>query len=185
MTTPFHIAGFFDGPWMFIVIVLVSAVVNWLSKRREEKAAQEGNGGEDKTPASVPADWEERLRRMLGEELPSPTPGLPPKPEPPAPPLRRPAAPPIIRPTAPAMRPPPVEIVPVALSSDADVAVGGVGETIRRFEKMDAAVMTPVRPIGAMGSRRSGLAVNLRQPQAARQAFMASLVFGPPKGLEE
>lgn len=84
------------------------------------------------------------------------------------------------------MRPPPVEIVPVNLASEADVALGGVSETVRRFEQMDAAVMTPVRPIGAMGSRRGpGFAVNLRQPQAARQAFVASLVFGPPKALEE
>jgi hypothetical protein len=186
VTTPFHLAGFFDGPWLFLVIVLASAVINWLSKRRAEQAGPQP--GRENEPPSAPADWEERLRRLLGEEVVPPRPARPtPVPQQPAPPLLRPTGrPPVIRPAAPALRPPPVEVVPVVISSEAEGAAGGVEETVRRFEQLDPAVMTPVRPISAMGSRRSNaISVNLRQPQAARQAFVASLVFGPPKGLED
>lgn len=189
------IAGLFDGPWMFIAIVLASAVVNWLSKRREEKMS----GG--KTPEGAPppaassqspaADWEERLRRLLGEEMVPPAAPQPPRP---APPLHRPKPqtsnrPPIIRPTmrptAP-RRPPPVEVVPVVVTASSDqVSGGGVEKTIARYEQLDPAVMTAVRPITSLRKPSgSGLGAKLRDPHAARQAFVASLVFGPPKGLE-
>jgi hypothetical protein len=193
--SPFIIAGLFDGPWVFVFIVLVSAVVNWLSKRRQEQA-----GGEDRRnemsggqPPKAPADWEERLRRLLGEEVVPPRPGPPPSSQS-APPLRRPTAPtprpPILRPggpTAPAWRPPPVEVVPVTVKTTRDEVVGhGVEETIRRFESLDSAAMTSVRPLGIMKpARGSMLGAALRQRQVAQQAFVASLVFGPPKGLEE
>lgn len=184
---PFHLAGLLDGPWMFVLIVLISTVANWLSKRRAE-AAEETKPTSEAAPQAAPADWEERLRRLLGEEVLPPQPARPtPVPQQPAPPLRRPTgSPPLVRPASTALRPPPVEVVPVARSSEAEVAAGGVEETVRRFEQLDPAVMTPVRPISALGSRRrSGLALNLRHPQAARQAFVASLVFGTPKGFED
>jgi hypothetical protein len=68
----------------------------------------------------------------------------------------------------------------------ANQVYSNVAETVRRFEQMDPAVMTPVRPIGARAEQRgSALGISLRQKQAARQAFIASLVFGPPKAFED
>jgi len=195
-TLPIIFAGLLDGPWVIIAIVVVGALTNWLNKRREEKAAGE-KPKDGAAPAPAPVDWEERLRRLLGEELVPPTP-RPPQPTQPAPPLRRPTAqttttatrPPILRPadrrpTSP-LRPPPVEVAPVMVSTTANQVYSDVAETVRRFEQMDPAVMTPVRPIGARENRRSSaLGASLRQPQLARQAFVASLVFGPPKALED
>lgn len=190
-TLPIIFAGLLDGPWVIIAIVLAGALTNWLSKRREEKAARE-NPADGSTP--TPMDWEERLRRLLGEELVPPSP-RPSQPTQPAPPLRRPpqpaaSRPPILRPgdrrLAAPLRPPPVEVAPVIVSTTANQVYSDVAETVRRFEQMDPAVMTPVRPIGARDNRRSSaLGASLRKPQAARQAFVASLVFGPPKALED
>ena len=195
--SPFIIAGLLDGPWVVIAIVVAGALTNWLNKRREEKAAGEKSNTDSAPAQPQPAtsDWEERLRRLLGEELVPPLP-QPTRPAQPAPPLRRPTPPaavtppPILRPaerqTASPMRPPPVEVAPVVGMATPNQASGGVEETVRRFEQMDPAVMTPVRPIVAIGNRRgSAPGVSLRQPQAARQAFIASLVFGPPKALED
>lgn len=195
--SPFIIAGLFDGPWVIIAIVVAGALTNWLSKRREEKAANE-KSKDGSAPASAQSalpDWEERLRRLLGEEFVPPAP-RPTQPVQPAPPLRRPSAPPtatrppIIRPAdrrpASPLRPPPVEVAPVTGLATANQVSGGVGETVRRFEQLDPAVMTPVRPIGARADQRgSALGNSLRQKQAARQAFIASLVFGPPKAFED
>lgn len=183
---------------MFIVIVLVSALANWLSKRKEtqDSGEQPQPGTSATPPQTAPTDWEERLRRLLGEQLAVPPP-RPAQANQPPPPLRRttltPVAtrPPIIRqverrPVAP-IRPPALEVAPAVATSTGDrVAGGGVEGTIRRFEQLDAAVMTPVRPIGAMVNRTpSVLSAALRTPQAVRQAFIASLVFGPPKGMED
>lgn len=198
-TLPIIFAGLLDGPWVIIAIVVAGALTNWLNKRREEKVAGEKpkDGSAPAPSQSAPPDWEERLRRLLGEEMVPPSP-RPTQPAQPAPPLRRPTAqttstatrPPIIRPAdrrpASLLRPPPVEVAPVVVLSTAGQVSGGVEETVRRFEQLDPAVMTPVRPIGAMENRRSSaLGASLRQPQNARQAFIASLVFGPPKALED
>lgn len=185
---------------MFVVIVLVSALANWLSKRNETKNSgdQPQSGSSTATPPTEPADWEERLRRLLGEQL-----AVPPTPRPaqgnnpPAPPLRRPPVPPVAtrppiirqverRPATPP-RPPTIEAAPSVPGAAADgLGSDGVAGTVRRFEQLDPAVMTPVRPIGMKANRSaSGLSVALRTPQAVRQAFVASLVFGPPKAMED
>jgi hypothetical protein len=185
--SPFIIAGLLDGPWVVIAIVVAGALTNWLNKRREEKAAGEKSNPDSAPvqPQPVTPDWEERLRRLLGEELVPPSPRST-QPAQAAPPVRR---PPVLRPAerrpASAMRPPPVEVAPVFVPATAEHVSGGVDETVRRFEQMDPAVMTPVRPIAGMGNRRGNmLGASLLQPQAVRQAFIASLVFGPPKAFE-
>lgn len=179
---------------MFIVIVLVSALANWLSKRNEEKKSDDTATAADPAAPPQPAesDWEARLRRMLGEEVVVPPPPRPAQATQPVPPVLRPAnrpptapRPPVIRSTPP-MRPLPVETAPAQGAATERFSRSSVEETIRRFEQLDAAVMTPVRPIGsARNHRGNALGVALRKSETARQAFVASLVFGPPKGMED
>lgn len=194
-STLLQLAGFFDGPWMFFVIVLAGAFINWLTKRRQEEAERNATRPLARPPNPLPsqptrpsAEWEERMRRMLGEEV-----GAPPL----IPPIVREAAPRRQPPVITAARegklvrppvrlpvpPPPTEIAPL-LEEEAEIP--SVEETVRRFEKMDPAVMTPVRPLGQLRQTEgSRLGAVLRRREVARQAFLTSLVFGPPKALEE
>ncbi|MBC8094653.1 MAG: hypothetical protein H7Y43_02465, partial [Akkermansiaceae bacterium] len=64
-------AGLLDGPWIVLVFVILSAIANWLSKRREKKEL-----GEDETPALPPGprkpqsevNLDEIMRRLMGQE---------------------------------------------------------------------------------------------------------------------
>jgi hypothetical protein len=192
--TPIIAAGLFDSPWVLIALVVASGIANWLSKRRAEKNGELPPSDQQPSapPPVAPPDWEERLRRMLGEDLPpaSPPPTAAPPPiirpvTPPrsAPPLLRPARQPM--PPAPPQRPPPVEIVPVIVPQTVKEASAEIEETVRRYELQEAAAKAALHHSIARAPRRAtGLKTSLRQPQAARQGFVASLVFGPPKGLE-
>lgn len=191
--TPIIAAGLFDSPWVIIAVVIASGIANWLSKRRAEKNGELPPSDQQPSapPPAGPPDWEERLRRMLGEDVPTATP--PPTAAPP--PIIRPAtprsAPPLLRParqTAPPAsppRPPPVEIVPLIVPQTVKEASAEIEETGRRYELQEAAAKAALLQSIARAPRRTnGLKVRLQQPQAARQAFVASLVLGLPKGLE-
>jgi hypothetical protein len=85
----------------------------------------------------------------------------------------------------PPRRPPPVEVVPVIVPQNVKEASAEIEETGRRYELQEAAAQAALRKAVARAPRRTtGLKTSLRQPQAARHGFVASLVFGPPKGLE-
>jgi hypothetical protein len=192
--TPIIAAGLFDSPWVIIAIVVASGIANWLSKRRAAKNGELPPSDQQPSapPSAAPPDWEERLRRMLGEDVPTATP--PPTVAPP--PIIRPSAPtssapPLLRParqpmsSAPPRRPPPVEVVPLIVPHTVKEASAEIGETVRRYELQEAAARAALQQSIARAPRRApGLKASLRQPQAARQGFVASLVFGPPKGLE-
>ena len=176
LTNSYLAAGLFDSPWAIAVIVIVGAAINWLSQRRAAKSEDQHPAGKPSQPAEEPLDWETRLRRMLGEETPVP-PIIVPMPGQAKPPLIRPA----LRPSAPSLRPPPVEVAPVIAAETSR----GVERAIRRYEQLGETRAVPAR---AKGQTRSGrgsvLGTALHHPQSARQAFAASLVFGPPKALE-
>lgn len=193
-TTPIIAAGLFDSPWVIIALVVASGIANWLSKRRAEKNGELPPTDDQPSapPPAAPPDWEERLRRMLGEDVPT----APPPPTAAPPPIIRPSAPtssapPLLRPArqsvppAPPRRPLPVEIVPVIVPQNVKEASAEIEETGRRYELQEAAARAALHQSIARAPRRTtGLKTSLRQPQAARQGFVASLVFGPPKGLE-
>ncbi len=73
---PLFAAGLFDNPWIVAVIVIVGALVNWLSKRRQEKSAGPPPGGDEPSPSAgkAPGEFnlEEALRRLMGEAPPPP-----------------------------------------------------------------------------------------------------------------
>jgi len=193
-------AGLFDSPWVIAAIVLGSALVNWLAKRRQEKQARDQPEVEETPPsASQPAgefNLEEALRRLMGEAAPSPTP----------PPLIPRAArrelPPVLtqsgneprplewmpdlaKPAAPVLRPP-VVVTPVNVAE---------GEASRqdelsavRFEQLNELGRHPATVVSHTRQRRGRSdprgASPWRAARSVRQAFVASLIFAPPKSFE-
>jgi len=192
--------GLFDSPWVIAAIVIGSAIANWLAKRRQEKQARNHPEGEAPPPASrTPTgefNLEETLRRLMGEEPPSPAPpplipplgrrDLPPVQTPtenkPLPPewIRQPA-----RPAAPALRPP-IAMAPVSVT--AREASLEIEQAEQRFEQLTEQVRRPAtvvthtrqRPVRS-GSRSTS---RWRDVRSVRRAFVASLVFAPPKSFE-
>ena len=74
---PLFASGLFDSPWMVAIIIIVGAISNWVTKRRQEKQAEQPPEGDEPAPtASKPTgglNLEETLRRLMGEE-PAPAP---------------------------------------------------------------------------------------------------------------
>lgn len=178
-SSPLHIAGLFEGPWVIFALVLASVAIQALTKKRQANAERRNAPNPSAAPnPQVPKDWEERLRRMLGDEV-LPPPKIPPIVHAP----QSKSNPPVIRPSR--ADAPRIEVAPRTMTA-AEVPVENVQDAVRRFEQIDPAVMTPVRPIGQTKNTLGGtLGASLRRREAARQAFVAALVFGPPKGLEE
>ncbi len=198
---PFFVANFLEGPWLVLVLIITSSIINWLSKKRAEQ--EQARGESEGTPREA-SEWEERLRRLLGEEeqpappvvkpplvqRPAAGTGAPVAPPGAAPPVIRPAQAPVrpLRPATPPMRPvqhaPTIEIAPEIVSVADKVAVRAE-ESLHRFEQREPVLPATATNISPVRGRRSpALGVALRQPQNARQAFVASVVFGPPKALE-
>lgn len=182
---PTFIAGLFDSPWVVIAILIASGVANWLAQRRAQKEEPDSSNESEPPPAVPPsiASWQERLRKMIEEAEAAPPPQSS---EGAAPPLvRRPTppevviVPPVITATetysAPPRRPPPVAVV----AAPASEYRAPQRATKAPGTKPPVSVGTMRRP-----PERSLLQETLRHPATARQAFVASLVFGTPKGLE-
>ena len=195
-------AGLFDSPWIVAALIVGSALVNWLSKRRQEKQeAGKPPEGEEPSPRSGPPagefDLEEILRRLTGEKPSPPTPAPPLIPRPPQrelPPVqtgwaeeplppertRQPASH-----TAPDLRP----FVAAAQASVTSPATSQeVEQAERRFEQLREQAEHPATVVSHIRQRPSrpgsrGVA-RWRNPRSVRQAFVASLVFAPPKSLE-
>lgn len=178
---PLLAASLFDSPWIILAIMAASAIANWLSKRRQQQQEQQE---ELENPSAAPelelsSDFERRLREMLGQEPPL----LP--------------APPVIQETAaddwareargetaPVPRRQDVTaVLPPPLISESAFQPGPTA--VRRVEATARPAPTALVAESALRpSRRRAGGVNWRNPRTARQAFVASLVFGPPKGLE-
>jgi hypothetical protein len=181
-TYPPFIAGLFDSPWVVIAILVASGIANWLAQRRAQKA-EENSTTDSETPQAATPGWQEKLRELLEEAQTQSQP----RPTPPAggpPPLLRRTTPPevvivppVIPPgetyTATALRPPPVAIAAPRDTDYRDLK----GLSSKAARPVLAPAQVEIRP-------RSHLQEVLRHPDTARQAFVASLVFGPPKGLE-
>jgi hypothetical protein len=202
---PTFAAGLFDQPWVVAVVIIVGAVINWLSQRRQKKQSGEHPPGEEASAAPGNAqgefDLEETLRRLLGEQAPPTSPVPPPVPRaiqgerpPPVRPGASPAQP--IRtwvedvtdgrkPTVPVLQPPPLA---VARPVGASLAVPQTSEQAAvRFEQLNDQGRHPARALDLRPRQRSGVGArtaNWRDRASVRRAFVASLVFAPPKGLE-
>lgn len=213
---------------VFVVIVLLSALSNWLQHRKQRERARQrpaspppvrpAGHGEAPPPVDTPPpppppvrDWEEELRRLLeGEsEVPPRAPPPPPPvivretPPPPPPPVRpiapvpapAPTPPPLFRPApAPASleqaEAPAFELAPLSESNQAYARAAQLSEQVAA--RIAQAYVRTERPIAAGPVQRGGsvtpevaaLFAQLRHPRTARQAILASVVLGPPRGLE-
>jgi len=156
----------FDNPWVVGAVIILGAIVNWLAKRREEKKARQPDGDDGPEAETAPAEFnlEETLRRLLGEGEPLPTPPQ----------------------STTDLQPPPL---PAAASTTLDaIRQQQQDDAIRRFEELTdharhpAKVVTHGRENRSRPARRS--ASRWRDPRTARQAFVASIVFAPPKCME-
>ncbi len=194
-------AGLFDSPWIVAALIIGSALANWLAKRRQEKQARhQSEGDEPSPPASTPPgefNLEETLRRLMGEEPPpqAPTPPVIPRAArgelPPArtwseeEPLPPEPAPPPARPAAPLSRP---AITLAQVSVTRREASEPEEQAARRFEQLNEQGRHPARVVSHTRQRpsRSGPrgASRWRDARSVRRAFVASLVFAPPKSFE-
>lgn len=206
-------AGLFDSPWIIAALVIGSALVNWLSKRRQEKQARHESEGDEPSPSSNKPtgefNLEETLRRLMGEEPPQQAPAPPVIPRPAQrelPPARtRAEEAPLpqvwtrMNPTeeakatarqpakhaAPVLRPP---IALVSVSVTSREASRQDEQDARRFAQLNAQGRHPATVVSHTRQRpsRSGprAASRWRNPRSVRQAFVASLVFAPPKCFE-
>ncbi len=189
--------GLFDNPWIIALLVIVSALADWMSKRRQGK--QEGNPPGDDAPAPSPGkppgefNLEETLRRLMGEVPPAEL----------RPPIPReaqtelPAAPDwqeeeepfqsarqIVLP----LRPPAITALQARIMTSA--VVEQEAQAARRFEQLSEQGRHPATVTGhrhrqgyQSGSGRR-TASRWRHRQGVRQAFVASMIFAQPKSLE-
>jgi len=176
-------AGIFDQPWLVAALVIAGAIVNWLSQRRQAKQQQEAERtGDDATSESPEKaeqvlDVEEALRRLLGEERSQPK-----RMPPPIPPTAR-----ELPPTPPAGRRPGLSRAsvssPVAVTMP--VVTGAVLEqAAERLTRIEAQVERPLVALPRKQRRAGDWDFLWRDRPNLRRAFVSSLVFGAPKGLE-
>lgn len=207
-------ASLFDSPWIVAVLILVSALANWLAKRRQEKPGGPPPEGEEPAPpASTPPgnfNLEEALRRLMGEEPPRPAPAPPIIPHPTRAELPRAqtrSAEKVSQPEwkrgqaaeqprttvrqpekyiAPQSRPPVVGSEPMIRTQTAREPEL---QAVRRFEQLNelgrhaATVVRHKHGLRPTSSRPQG-ALRWRDSRNVRQAFVASLIFAPPKSFE-
>jgi len=185
-----------------------------MKRRQENQAENQPSGDDrvppSKTPERLqrPLDLHEVLRQLLGGEAPPRAPQPPP-----IPPVMRDAQPAEVWPdeeqfqpeeawmeeaqeTHEAARPPAIQTAP---PSRPHPALAGANanrirnrepneEAVRRFEQLNEQGRHPATAVGIVRKRRSREGTRaiglLRDPRTVRQAFVASLVFGPPKAFE-
>jgi hypothetical protein len=208
---PVHFAnGLFDQPWLVAVFIIVGLISNWLMKRRQEQEAARRPEAERPSAPEKPEeefDLETAMRRLLGEPPPaqsSPPPVITGSQRPP--PLadaRQSDAEALrselawqeeseeglaedgeqLRSAPPPLRPPSV----LASSARVTVLTEAQAQAARRFVQSSAKASERSATI-LQGSNAPSVAeprtAYWRNPRNARQAFVASLVFGSPKGLE-
>jgi hypothetical protein len=202
----FLAASLFDSPWVILVIVIVGALSNWLMKRRQGNQQRNvpPEGDELLPPPAEPQersprelDLQEVLRQILGGE-PPPRPTQPP----PIPSVRRDAKPTEVwsdeeqfqrqqtlmdEAEEPSESPQPRPTLPRAHATGVEPGqrpeqIARHAEPFMESGRHPATVVSTGRPHRSHGGTRAIALV--RDPRTLRQAFVASLVFGPPKALE-
>lgn len=177
---PYIFADIFDSPWVILMVILGGPLINWLTKRREEaKMQQEPEKKKEGTPEERAA-MAELLRQLMGE-----------------PPAKAPVPPPL-----PARHDDEDEDVlivpsnrrpgPPKLPSIGGSTVQSINRE-RELAKQRVKQLKEEQPHLAGGDKYSKgrgatkgkhKASPWRDRKKARQAFVASLIFAPPKGLE-
>ena len=225
----FAVTNSWESLLIAVVLIAISAISNWLKKKRASNDSETWPSEEStlpiprsrppartSTPTASPApakrlDWEEELRRLLGEEEPAPPPPVP-TPRPQAstapPPVSKPVKlppPPVVSQTLSTIEMPPVlQSISVEDSPNLELshremqlarmdesrqshqrAARVSGQVAEQMQRADEQVSrhTHARRLSASTEAAQVVAL-LRHPRTARHAFVASLVFGPPKAFE-
>jgi len=177
---PYIFADISDSPWVILMVLLGGPLINWLTKRREEAKEQQQQSESKKSGrAEERAAMAELLRQLMGE-----------------PPAKAPVPPPL-----PAwedededelMVPSNRRTSPPALPSTRGSTVQAINRE-RELAKQRVKQLREEQPHLAGGdgySKGRGATKGKhkvspwRDRKKARQAFVASLIFAPPKGLE-
>lgn len=195
-----------DSLLITIVVIAIAALSNWLQQRAQRQQEQAKELEPDHTPAqpgtrrtvSPPAvprplaesTLERELRRLLGDDDTL----TPPRQRPHAPEPPRPVPPPVVTlpPHAP-QAPPPIQ---VASSVSQNLALAQAraqqlqheaGERLRQTREQAERLRrrTAAQPVRRGPSELSGVYAISHDPEAARRAFVASLIFGLPKALKD
>ncbi|HRY47612.1 MAG TPA: hypothetical protein P5186_06160 [Candidatus Paceibacterota bacterium] len=208
----FATGSLFDNPLVVLTILMAGALASWLMKRRQETEAarhsqdDESPKAEAQRPSQRELDLQEVLRQLLGGEPPPRAPQPPP-----ISPVMRDAQPAEAwsdeeqfqpkqawmdepQETYESARPPAIQTAPPSRPGPTLEAVRPVRPVVqadRRSEPLKARAKHPAPPATVVdtgrerrsreGTRAIGL---LRDHRTVRQAFVASLVFGPPKAFE-
>jgi hypothetical protein len=198
---------------IFILIVVGSAIFNWLQQKAEEKKNQDMPHPPRRNPGMPPRpvaqNWEEELKRVLQTTPRRAS----------SPPIHTPPPPPLPVPRARASREDPeLQPAPVPLFTFPDVSrslmevqeesepvpqapvLGRLSESAAahsrasslqemiaaRLQGVDSAVSDPLIAVPLVERNEEIVAFvnSLRSPATIRQAFLASLVFSPPKAFE-
>lgn len=170
---PFFGAGLFDNPLIVAAILIAGALIQWLSHRREKQNARREAELEESPPQA--GNLEEELRRLLG--IPSEEP----------PPVYREerATPPPVPAweTEEAEGPRRPSLVQTLRAPPPIVENRPVIREPRRAER--PLVLRTTDPTTTRRRRARSHAHLWKSKESVRQAFIASLVFGPPKSLEQ
>ncbi len=197
-----------DSLLVLLLVTAIAALSNWLQHRAQSKQEPPPNRprppqpmpgprrptARPRVPMPMPESALEReLRRLLGEDQPAPPPVRPAVPAAPPPP-------PLVS-AQPAVHPPALP-VPVVVAAGTTLAktFGQSAAGMQRAQQLHESVAQRLRQVDQQTEKHGGMlgpksaqplsadfAVirDLRtNPAAARQAFVASLIFGAPKGLE-
>ncbi len=195
-------AGLFDNPWVVAAVVIGGAIANWVAKRRQEKQAQQqGQPSESDAPlpssSKPPGEFnlEETLRRLMGEEPPPPPPLISRPAQPELPPtqtswsekesLRPEGTRQSAKHSAPVLRPP-ITMAPASATTRA--ASRQDEQAAQRFEHLNEQGRHPATVVSHSRQRPSRSSPQVtsrwRDVRSLRRAFVASLVFAPPKSFE-
>lgn len=189
-------AGLFDNPWILAVLLVAGALANWLAKRRAEKQAGPPEGDEASPATGRPPgkfDLEETLRQLMGEAPPAPRPGPVP---PPLPRAAQGKLPPVLDWKEEELHPTAGQGIPAVVGLPRPGAVPAVrvstaaselqSQADFRFKQLNDQGRHPATVVTHGLRSRAGrrTASRWRSPRSARQAFVASIIFSPPKSLE-
>jgi len=178
MQASFFFADIFDSPWIVVLIILGTPLINWLTKKREEAKLQQAPEEKKAGTPEERAAMAELLRQLMGE-----------------PPTKAPVPPPLPAgdedeavPTMPTSR----RSGPPALPSRGGTTVQAINrerelakQRVKQLKEEHQHLAGADRySQGRRATKGKRGASPWRDRKKARQAFVASLIFAPPKGLE-
>ena len=172
------LAAFDDwGILIFVIIAILSNLFGGKKKKEEEQPWEPEEQPSPQPGAAKPSSLEEELRRLLsggsGQQ--------------PAPPVEEPL-PPVLQPASPIPEPQwePEPVVETALplheAKEAYQQASHLHEAVAK--KMHTHHAAPVATTEAVSGELREVITMVRQPKTARQAIVASVILGSPKGLE-